>query len=117
MTAIETRTTHGVTLTPAAAAKVAELLAREDKPGLRLRLAVEPGGCAGLQYDLGFDDQLLEGDLVTEFDGVELVVDKYSAEFLNGAIIDYEDTIQSQGFSIDNPNATQGCACGHSFCG
>ncbi|MDR1799691.1 MAG: iron-sulfur cluster assembly accessory protein, partial [Bifidobacteriaceae bacterium] len=100
-----TPTTHGVSLTPAAAAKVKELLARETNPALRLRLAVAPGGCAGLMYDLGFDDQELAGDAVVEFEGVPLVVDAVSAPYLDGAVVDYEDTIQSQGFSIDNPNA------------
>jgi iron-sulfur cluster assembly accessory protein len=108
--------THGVTLTPAAAAKVRELLEREGNPDLKLRLAVEAGGCAGLTYDLGFDDSSMEGDSTALFDGVPLVVDQLSAPLVEGAVIDFEDTISSQGFSIDNPNAQQGCACGNSFC-
>ncbi|MDR2567134.1 MAG: iron-sulfur cluster assembly accessory protein [Bifidobacteriaceae bacterium] len=116
MTIAATEKTHGVTLTPAAAAKVKELLDREGKPELRLRLAVEPGGCAGMQYDLGFDDSALDGDMVVLFDGVPLVVDQLSAPLVDGAKIDFEDSISSQGFSIDNPNARQGCACGNSFC-
>jgi iron-sulfur cluster assembly accessory protein len=83
---------------------------------LRLRLAVEAGGCAGYSYDLGFDDADREGDAVVEFDGVPLVVDGLSAPMLEGAVIDYEDTIQKQGFSIENPNKQRGCACGNSFC-
>ncbi|MDR1633656.1 MAG: iron-sulfur cluster assembly accessory protein [Bifidobacteriaceae bacterium] len=116
MTTAASEKTHGVQLTPAAAAKVKELLDREGKPDLRLRLAVEPGGCAGMQYDLGFDDALVEGDALVLFDGVPLVVDQLSAPMVDGAVIDFEDSISSQGFSIDNPNATQGCACGNSFC-
>ncbi|MDR3107660.1 MAG: iron-sulfur cluster assembly accessory protein [Bifidobacteriaceae bacterium] len=116
MTTVATDKTHGVKLTPAAATKVRELLDREGKPELRLRLAVEPGGCAGMQYDLGFDDSSLEGDMVVEFDGVPLVVDQLSAPLVDGATIDFEDSISAQGFAIDNPNARQGCACGNSFC-
>jgi iron-sulfur cluster assembly accessory protein len=116
MTATTTDKSHGVQLTPAAAAKVKELLDKEGKAELRLRLAVEPGGCAGMQYDLGFDDSLLEGDAIVMFDGVALVVDQLSAPMVDGAVIDFEDSISSQGFSIDNPNANQGCACGNSFC-
>ena len=108
--------THGVKLTAAAAAKVKDLLAKEGKPDMRLRLAVEPGGCAGMQYELGFDDSLLEGDAIVEFDGVPVVVDQLSAPLVDGAQIDFQDSISAQGFSIDNPNATQGCACGNSFC-
>ncbi|MDR1443174.1 MAG: iron-sulfur cluster assembly accessory protein [Bifidobacteriaceae bacterium] len=116
MTTAATEKTHGVQLTPAAAAKVKELLCKEAKPDLRLRLAVEPGGCAGMQYDLGFDDTLMEGDAIVMFDEVPLVVDQLSAPLVDGAVISFEDSISSQGFSIDNPNATRGCACGNSFC-
>jgi iron-sulfur cluster assembly accessory protein len=111
----ETRT-HGVRLTPAAAAKVKDLLGKEANPELRLRLAVEAGGCSGMLYDLGFDDSLMEGDAIVEFDGVGLVVDQLSAPYLEGASIDFEDTISNQGFTIDNPNAQSSCACGGSFC-
>jgi iron-sulfur cluster assembly accessory protein len=116
MTTAATESTHGVKLTPAAAVKVRELIDREDNQDLRLRLAVEAGGCAGMTYDLGFDDALMEGDAVVLFDGVPLVVDQLSAPLVEGAVIDFEDTISSQGFSIDNPNAQHGCACGNSFC-
>ncbi|MDR2253647.1 MAG: iron-sulfur cluster assembly accessory protein [Bifidobacteriaceae bacterium] len=116
MTVAATKTAHGVTLTPAAAAKVKELLAREADENLKLRLAVEAGGCAGMMYDLGFDSTVLEGDSIVLFDGVPLIVDQLSAPLVDGAVIDFEDTISSQGFSIDNPNAQRGCACGNSFC-
>jgi iron-sulfur cluster assembly accessory protein len=116
VTTTATQSTHGVTLTAPAAAKVRELLDREDNKELKLRLAVEPGGCAGMTYDLGFDDATLEGDAIVLFDGVPLVVDQLSAPLVDGAVIDFEDSISRQGFSIDNPNAQRGCACGNSFC-
>jgi iron-sulfur cluster assembly accessory protein len=82
---------------------------------LRLRVAVQPGGCSGLIYQLYFDERLLENDATVDYDGVEVVVDKMSVPYLDGAAIDFEDTIQKQGFTIDNPNAQGSCACGDSF--
>jgi iron-sulfur cluster assembly accessory protein len=108
-------TTHGATLTDAAAAKAKALLDQEGRDDLALRIAVQPGGCAGLRYNLFFDDRTLDGDLTTEFDGVGLTVDRMSAPYIEGAVIDFVDTIEKQGFTIDNPNATGSCACGDSF--
>ena len=110
-----TTTTHGVELSEVAAGKVKSLLSQEDRDDLRLRVAVQPGGCSGLIYQLYFDERTLDGDLVRDFDGVEVVVDKMSAPYLDGASIDFADTIEKQGFTIDNPNATGSCACGDSF--
>ncbi|MCJ1715293.1 iron-sulfur cluster insertion protein ErpA [Microbacterium sp. M1A1_1b] len=110
-----TSATHAVQLSDAAAGKVASLLEQEGRDDLRLRLAVQPGGCSGLIYQLYFDERLLDGDTTAEFDGVEVVVDKMSVPYLDGATIDFEDTIQKQGFTIDNPNAQGSCACGDSF--
>ena len=111
-----TSATHGVGLSDAAAAKVRSLMTQEGRDDLRLRLAVQPGGCSGLIYQLYFDERVLDGDAVREFgDGVEVVVDKMSVPYLEGASIDFEDTIQKQGFTIDNPNAEGSCACGDSF--
>ena len=107
--------THGVKLTDTAATKVKNLLEQEGRDDLRLRVAVQPGGCSGLIYQLYFDERLLDGDVTRDFDGVEVVVDKMSVPYLDGAAIDFEDTIQKQGFSIDNPNASGSCACGDSF--
>jgi iron-sulfur cluster assembly accessory protein len=108
--------THGVGLSDAAADKVRSLMTQEGREDLRLRLAVQPGGCSGLIYQLYFDERMLDGDAVREFgDGVEVVVDKMSVPYLDGASIDFEDTIQKQGFTIDNPNAAGSCACGDSF--
>jgi len=111
----QTSTTHGVELTGVAAAKVKNLLEQEGRDDLRLRIAVQPGGCSGLVYQLYFDERTLDGDLVREFDGVEVVVDRMSAPYLGGAVIDFADTIEKQGFTIDNPNAGGTCACGDSF--
>ena len=82
---------------------------------LALRIAVQPGGCSGLRYQLFFDERSLDGDVVTDFNGVSVVVDRMSVPYLNGATIDFVDTIEKQGFTIDNPNATGTCACGDSF--
>ncbi len=108
-------TTHGVTLTETAAGKVKTLLEAEGRDDLRLRITVQPGGCSGLIYQLFFDEQLEEQDAIVDFGGVEVVVDQMSVPYLDGASIDFEDTIQKQGFTIDNPNAAGTCACGDSF--
>ncbi len=107
--------THKVSLTDQAALKVKSLLEQEGRDDLRLRVAVQPGGCSGLIYQLFFDERLMDDDLVRDFEGVELVVDKMSSPYLDGATVDFEDTIQKQGFTIDNPNAEGSCACGDSF--
>ena len=106
---------HGVELTPQAGAKVKSLLEQEGRDDLRLRVAVQPGGCSGLMYQLYFDERMLDGDAVRDFDGVEVIVDQMSLPYLDGATIDFSDTIERQGFTIDNPNATGTCACGESF--
>ncbi len=115
MTVQDDVTAQGVILTGVAAAKVSSLLAQEDRDDLRLRIAVQPGGCSGLRYQLYFDERQIDGDIVRNFNGVEVVTDKMSGPYLNGATIDFVDTIEKQGFTIDNPNATGSCACGDSF--
>ena len=110
-----TSTTHGVLLTDVAATKVKSLLEQEGRDDLRLRIGVQPGGCSGLIYQLYFDERSLDGDIVQDYDGVEVVVDRMSAPYLDGATIDFSDTIEKQGFTIDNPNAGSSCACGDSF--
>ncbi|MBD3688851.1 iron-sulfur cluster assembly accessory protein [Nanchangia anserum] len=107
--------THEVLLTDAAAEKAKALLAQEGRDDLMLRIAVQPGGCSGLIYQLFFDERVLDGDARRDFDGITVVVDKMSAPYLAGATIDYYDTIERQGFTIDNPNAQGSCACGQSF--
>jgi len=111
----EATTAHGVALTEAAAGKAKALLDQEGRDDLSLRIAVQPGGCAGLRYQLFFDDRSLDGDLSVDFDGVRLAVDRMSAPYVQGASIDFVDTIEKQGFTIDNPNAGGSCACGDSF--
>ncbi len=106
---------HGVLLTAPAAAKVKSLLEQEGRDDLRLRVAVQPGGCSGLIYQLYFDERSLDGDAVVDFGGVEVVLDRMSVPYLDGATIDFADTIEKQGFVIDNPNAGSSCACGDSF--
>ena len=115
MTVQDEVTQQGITLTEAAASKVAALLAQEGRDDLRLRVAVQPGGCSGLRYQLYFDERSFDGDIVKEFGGVGVVTDKMSGPYLMGATIDFVDTIEKQGFTIDNPNATGSCACGDSF--
>lgn len=108
-------TAHGVTLTDQAAVKVKSLIDQEGRDDLALRIAVQPGGCSGMRYQLFFDDRELDGDARVEFGGVTVVVDRMSVPYLNGATIDFADTIEQQGFTIDNPNAQNSCACGDSF--
>jgi iron-sulfur cluster assembly accessory protein len=115
--------TAPISLSDLAALKVRELLDLEGRDDLRLRVAVQPGGCAGMQYQLFFDERSLDGDVVinqaiAEGEGtVPLVIDRASAPLLAGSTITFTDTIEKQGFEIDNPNAGGGCACGNSFCG
>ena len=115
MTDTTTAAAHGVTLSEAAADKVHRLLVQEGRDDLRLRIAVQPGGCSGLIYQLYFDERLMDDDQVVDFEGVEVIVDKMSSPYLSGAVIDFSDTIEKQGFTIDNPNAGSSCACGDSF--
>ncbi|WP_147107023.1 HesB/IscA family protein [Nesterenkonia populi] len=112
---VEGSKTHQVELSETASEKVSSLLQQEGREDLRLRVAVQPGGCSGLIYQLYFDERVLDGDALRSFDGVEVVVDKMSVPYLEGAKIDFEDSISKQGFTIDNPNAGGSCACGDSF--
>ncbi|WP_414938004.1 HesB/IscA family protein [Amycolatopsis sp. cmx-11-51] len=107
--------THGVTLTDAAAVKAKALLEQEGRDDMHLRIAVQPGGCAGLRYQLFFDERTLDGDLFRDFDGLRVAVDRMSAPYVSRAVIDFVDSIEKQGFTIDNPDATGSCACGDSF--
>lgn len=110
----EDQTVQGIALTEAAAAKVKDLTANEDAE-LALRISVAPGGCSGLRYQLSLDDRALDGDVTTDCHGVAVITDKMSYPYLMGATIDFLDTIEAQGFTIDNPNAQGSCACGDSF--
>lgn len=112
---VDASLTDGLLLSEAASEKVRVLLESEGRDDLALRIAVQPGGCSGLRYQLFFDDRNLDGDVTKDFSGVSVVTDRMSAPYLSGATIDFVDTIEKQGFTIDNPNATGSCACGDSF--
>jgi len=104
-----------IALTDNAASKVAELISAEGDDTLALRVAVRPGGCSGFSYEMFFDSDRADDDLITEKAGVRVVVDPSSAQLLTGATLDYKDGLQQAGFSIDNPNAQRTCGCGSSF--
>ncbi len=104
-----------IQLTETAAGKVKELLDEEGRPDIALRVAVQPGGCSGLRYAMYLDDQLTDKDVSDEQFGVKVVIDKMSVPYLSEATIDFVDTLEQSGFTIDNPVAQGSCACGHSF--
>lgn len=105
-----------INLTPEALTKCEDLLIRQETRGLlRLRISVQPGGCSGLNYNLFFDEKTEEGDVIEEHGDIEVVVDAMSIPYIEDSVVDYKDTIERQGFTIENPNATDSCACGSSF--
>ena len=104
-----------IVFTDAAALKVRELISEEDNPDLKLRVFISGGGCSGFQYGFTFDEQTEEGDSSVENQGVTLVVDPMSVQYLMGAEIDYKEDLQGAQFIIRNPNATTTCGCGSSF--
>ncbi len=101
--------------TSQAAAKVANLIDQEDSPGLMLRVYIQGGGCSGFQYGFTFDESIQDGDTEIETDGVKLLVDPMSLQYLTGAEIDYTEGLQGAQFVIRNPNASTTCGCGSSF--
>ena len=104
-----------VAATDAAASKVSELIAEEDNPNLKLRVFISGGGCSGFQYGFTFDEDVEEGDSQVENQGVMLLVDPMSVQYLMGAEIDYKEDLQGAQFIIRNPNAATTCGCGSSF--
>lgn len=104
-----------LSLTAAAATKVAGLIAEEGNPALKLRVYITGGGCSGFQYGFSFDEQREEDDLAVERDGVTLIVDPLSLQYLAGAEVDYRESLQGSQFVIRNPNAKTTCGCGSSF--
>jgi iron-sulfur cluster assembly accessory protein len=104
-----------IMLSELAAGKVKELLEQEGRFDIALRVAVQPGGCSGLRYAMYLDDDVSEKDVTDEQFGVRVVVDRMSVPYLKEAKIDFVDTLDASGFTIDNPLATGSCACGHSF--
>jgi iron-sulfur cluster assembly accessory protein len=110
-----TATESVVTLTESAANEIRTMLAAEaDSANKGLRVYVESGGCSGLQYQMQFDEKRPD-DLVSEFFGVNVLIDSFSAGYLKGAIIDFSDALTGGGFKIKNPNAHSSCGCGKSF--
>jgi len=104
-----------IALTDTATTKVKELMAAEGQPELYLRVAVRPGGCSGLSYEMFFDTEKANDDITEAYGDVTVVVDTASAEYLAGASLDYKDGLQGAGFTINNPNAQRTCGCGQSF--
>lgn len=103
-----------VELTPSAAARVAAIASKQGKPAI-LRLSVDGGGCAGFQYKFGLADAVESDDVVTEQDGVRLVVDNVSLDLVRGSAVDFVDNLGGASFRVTNPNAASGCGCGTSF--
>jgi iron-sulfur cluster assembly accessory protein len=104
-----------VTLSDLAASKVAQLIAQEEGEGLVLRVAVRPGGCSGYSYEMFFDTEVADDDVIRTFGEVKVAVDQTSAELMVGSMLDYSDGLNDAGFHITNPNATRTCGCGSSF--
>ena len=114
-TASEELASHEVQLTDVAAGKVRSLLEQEGRTDLRLRVAVQPGGCSGFKYSLLIEDKPADDDTILPQGGFNVFVDPFSMQYLNGVIIDYTTSMQGSGFTFKNPNASGGCGCGSSF--
>lgn len=104
-----------VTMSEAAVSKIKEMLTAEENPNLKLRMFVEGGGCSGFQYGFTFDEEVNEDDFELNFDGVTLLVDSMSNQYVQDAEIDYVESLAGSQFSIKNPNAKTTCGCGSSF--
>ena len=104
-----------VKMAPGAIAKIKELIAEENNPDLKLRMFVSGGGCSGMQYGFTFEEEVNEDDFDLEFDGIHVLVDSMSSQYLQGAEVDYTESLQGSSFSIKNPNAQTSCGCGSSF--
>jgi iron-sulfur cluster assembly accessory protein len=103
-----------VTMTPAAADKIRELLKQENDPSLALRIFVAGGGCSGLQYGMTLDEEQ-EGDTVIPYSNFSVLIDEMSLGYISGSEVDYVDSLMGAGFAVNNPNAVSNCGCGHSF--
>jgi iron-sulfur cluster assembly protein len=104
-----------ISLTDMAKSQLKSLMDQQGLSDLGLRVFVAPGGCSGFQYGMRFEDSVLDGDMVEAQDGIQLFVDEFSAQYLEGAEIDYVDELMGGGFTIHNPNAVTSCSCGQSF--
>jgi len=105
----------GIVFTDAAARKVQELVLEERNPELKLRVYISGGGCSGFQYGFSFDEERAEDDIAVDNDGVTLLIDPLSFQYLMGAEVDYSESLQGAQFVIRNPNASTTCGCGSSF--
>lgn len=108
-------TTHAISLTPAAVQAVRDLMEKRNLAGYALRVFVSGGGCSGFQYGMALENNIRDLDLAEEFDGVKVVVDEISIDYLRGATVDYVEDVMGSGFKIENPNAVSSCGCGSSF--
>lgn len=106
---------HQVVLTRVAVDKVSDILEREGRLDLKLRVSCQPGGCSGITLQIFADDRILDGDAIMTQGDLDIIVDRMSQPYLNGAVISHEDSLEKQGFVIDNPNAQGTCSCGDSF--
>jgi len=104
-----------ITITDSAVVRIKDILAEENNPNLKLRIFVQGGGCSGMQYGFTLDEEIGEDDWELDFNGVQILVDSMSGQYLQGAEIDYQDDIMGATFSIKNPNAQTTCGCGSSF--
>jgi iron-sulfur cluster insertion protein len=104
-----------VTMASGAIAKIKELIAEENNPNLKLRMFVSGGGCSGMQYGFTFEEEINEDDFDLEFEGIHLLIDAMSSQYLQGAEVDYTESLQGSSFSIKNPQAQTTCGCGSSF--
>lgn len=104
-----------ITITEPASGQLKQLMEQQGLTDLGLRVFVAPGGCSGFQYGMRFEDSAMDGDEVTRTDGIQLYVDEFSAQYLEGAEIDFVDSLMGGGFTVHNPNAMTNCSCGQSF--
>jgi iron-sulfur cluster insertion protein len=115
MSGAATFTPTSVNITPKAVAKVKSLVDEEGNPSLKLRVFVTGGGCSGFQYGFSFDESIAEDDTRVDSDGVSVLVDSLSFQYLAGAEVDYTEGLEGSRFIINNPNAATTCGCGASF--
>lgn len=112
---VEQVQTEVISLTPAAVQAVRDLMEKRNLSGYALRVFVSGGGCSGFQYGMALEGNIREQDMSSEFDGVKVVVDEVSVNYLRGAVVDYVESVMGSGFKIENPNAVSSCGCGSSF--
>ena len=115
MSVIEQTQTEEISITPAAAQAVQDLLAKRNLEGYSLRMFIQGGGCSGYQYGMALDNRVRDTDQIFSQHGVQVIVDEMSINYLRGATVDYVDEVMGSGFKINNPNAVSSCGCGSSF--